>query len=236
MNSKYLVIVPTYNEIENLPIVVRELFRYNSNVDLLIVDDNSPDGTGALADKLAQEDPRISVLHRTEKNGLGRAYLAGFKQAFERGYEYVIEMDADGSHRPEDLPKLIAVDADLVIGSRWTKGGRTENWPLSRIMISRIGNLYVNFMLGAKVKDATAGFRVYKSSLLKKINLDAIASQGYSFQVEMTWASVQAGAVVREVPIVFVERVIGASKMTTAIVVEALWLVTKLGFSRVIKR
>ncbi len=236
MPNKHLVIIPTYNEIENLPIIVGRLFENNSNVDLLIVDDNSPDGTGQLADEIASKDKRVTVLHRTEKNGLGRAYLAGFKRAFERGYEFVIEMDADGSHRPEDLPKLIAQEADLVIGSRWTKGGKTENWPLSRKLISRTGNLYVRIMLGAKIKDATAGFRVYRSSLLQKIDLDSIASQGYSFQVEMTWASLRAGATVREVPIVFVERVIGASKMTTAIVVEALWLVTKLGFARVFKR
>jgi dolichol-phosphate mannosyltransferase len=235
MANRHLVIIPTYNEIENLPIIVGRLFEYNSNVDLLIVDDNSPDGTGKLADELATKDKRVTVLHRTEKNGLGRAYLAGFKKAFERGYEFVIEMDADGSHRPEDLPKLIAQDADLVIGSRWTKGGKTENWPFSRILISRTGNIYVRLMLGAKIKDATAGFRVYRSSLLQKIDLDSIASQGYSFQVEMTWASLRAGATVREVPIVFVERVIGSSKMTTAIVFEALWLVTKLGFTRVFK-
>ncbi len=236
MANRHLVIIPTYNEIENLPIIVGRLFENNNNVDLLIVDDNSPDGTGKLADEMAGKDKRVTVLHRTEKNGLGRAYLAGFKKAFERGYEYVIEMDADGSHRPEDLPKLIAQDADLVIGSRWTKGGKTENWPISRKLISRTGNLYVRIMLGAKIKDATAGFRVYRSSLLQKIDLDSISSQGYSFQVEMTWASLRAGATVREVPIVFVERVIGASKMTTAIVIEALWLVTKLGFARVFKR
>lgn len=236
MANRHLVIVPTYNEIENLPLLVSALFKFNKNVDLLVVDDNSPDGTGALADQLAANDPRISVLHRIEKDGLGRAYLAGFAEAFKRGYEFVIEMDADGSHRAVDLPKLIAADADLVIGSRWTKDGSTENWPLSRILISRTGNLYVRLMLGSKIKDATAGFRVYKTELLKKINLGAIASQGYSFQVEMTWASLQAGAVVREVPIVFIERLIGASKMTTAIVVEALWLVTKLGLSRIFKR
>ena len=236
MPNRHLVIIPTYNERENLPLIVDGLFDHNSNVDLLIVDDNSPDGTGKIADELAAQNPRISVLHRTTKDGLGRAYLAGFKQGFDRDYEFVIEMDADGSHRPEDLPRLIATDADLVIGSRWTKGGSTVNWPLSRKLISRTGNLYVRIMLGAKIEDATAGFRVYRTDLLRKIDLDAIASQGYSFQVEMTWASIRAGATVREVPIVFVERVVGASKMTTAIVVEALWLVTKLGIKRVFKR
>ena len=233
--NKHLVIVPTYNEAENLPILVGELFRHNNNVDLLIVDDNSPDGTGSIADSLAKTDPRITVLHRAAKEGLGRAYIAGFKLAFTRGYDFVIEMDADGSHRAVDLPKLIAQQADLVIGSRWVKDGSTMNWPFGRILISRIGNLYVRLMLRANIHDATAGFRVYRTELLKRINLESIASQGYSFQVEMTWAALNAGAAVKEVPIVFVERVIGASKMTTAIVIEALWLVTKLGFRRIAK-
>lgn len=235
MSNRHLVIIPTYNEAENLPLIVGQLFQHNPNVDLLVVDDNSPDGTGKLADELAKNDKRISVLHRTEKNGLGRAYLAGFEIGINRGYEFLIEMDADGSHRAEDLPRLIATDADLVIGSRWTKGGKTANWPLSRILISRVGNLYTRIMLGSKIKDATAGFRVYRTSLLQKIDFGSISSQGYSFQVEMTWATIRSGAVVREVPILFVEREIGASKMTHAIVLEALWLVTKLGFARIFK-
>jgi dolichol-phosphate mannosyltransferase len=233
--NRHLVIIPTYNEIETLETAISQLFKFNGNVDALIVDDNSPDGTGQLADKLAVADNRISVLHRTGKEGLGKAYLAGFEWGIERGYEFLIEMDADGSHRAEDLPKLIATDADLVIGSRWVNGGRTENWPWSRQLISKTGNRYVRIMLGAKVHDATAGFRVYKTALIQKIDRSKIASHGYSFQVEMTYAAIQNRASIKEVPIVFIERINGVSKMTTAIVLEALWLVTKLGIGRVLK-
>lgn len=232
-----LVIMPTYNELANLEHSVSELFAHNANVDLLVVDDNSPDGTGALADKLAQANSRINVLHRTGKGGLGPAYLAGFAWGQERGYDRLIEMDADGSHRAVDLPKLLARadDAELVIGSRWIPGGKVVNWPLHRKAISRVGNIYVRLMLGTGVKDMTAGFRVYSAEFLRQLDLTAVAAYGYSFQVEMAWRTIQQKGRVIEVPITFVEREQGESKMTTKIVVEALWLVTKWGFARLFK-
>ena len=235
--TRNLVIMPTYNELANLEHSVSELFAHNSDVDLLIVDDNSPDGTGALADDLAKLNPRISVLHRAGKGGLGPAYLAGFAWGQERGYDRLIEMDADGSHRAIDLPKLLAraSDAELVIGSRWIPGGKVVNWPFHRKLISRVGNRYVNLMLGVGVKDMTAGFRVYSAAFLARLDLTSIAAYGYSFQVEMAWRTIQQGGRVIEVPITFVEREQGESKMTTRIVVEALWLVTKWGLARVFR-
>jgi dolichol-phosphate mannosyltransferase len=177
-------------------------------------------------------------LHRAGKGGLGPAYLAGFAWGNEKGYQRLIEMDADGSHRSQDLPKLLAVadKAELVIGSRWVPGGRVINWPLHRKLISRIGNLYVNLMLGAGIKDMTAGFRVYRAEFLNRLDLETVSAFGYSFQVEMAWRTVKAGGSVTEVPITFIERTQGKSKMTTGIVIEALWLVTKWGIARVFTR
>ena len=234
--NKVLVIMPTYNEKFNIRNSAEQLLAHNPEVDLLIVDDNSPDGTADIAEELASLSESISVLHRESKEGLGPAYLAGFEWAFARGYERIVEMDADGSHRAQDLSRLLAVDADLVIGSRWIAGGAVVNWPLSRKLISRSGNVYTRLMLGTKVRDMTAGFRCYKISLLKQLPLQQVASHGYSFQVEMAWRSIQQGATVKEVPITFVERELGASKMNTAIVLEALWLVTKWGLARTFKR
>lgn len=227
-----LVIMPTYNEAQSITEIVRNLLNTVSEIDLLIVDDNSPDGTGKLADEIAAQNSRVSVLHRTEKNGLGPAYLAGFAWAFERSYEFVIEMDADGSHRAEDLPKLLvrAPFNDLVIGSRWVRGGKVLNWPLSRQIISRTGNTYARFMLRTGVRDITAGFRVYRASFLKSLDLANIASAGYSFQVELAWRTFKANGRIEEVPIIFVERAHGNSKMNNRIVLEALWRVTKWGF------
>ena len=229
-----LVLMPTFNEIESLAHSVAELREVCPQVDLLIIDDNSPDGTGHLADRLAAKDPQISVLHRSEKGGLGAAYLSGFGLAIDRGYEIVIEMDADGSHRAIDLPKILekAQTADLVIGSRWIPGGAVVNWPAHRKAISKIGNLYANLMLRTGIKDMTAGFRASNVEFLKGLNLEGIAARGYAFQVEMALRSKRAGGEVVEVPITFVERTLGSSKMTTAIVLEALWLVTKWGFYR----
>lgn len=224
--------MPTFNEIDSLKISVQALRDSANDVDLLIVDDNSPDGTGKLADSLT--DRRTFVLHRESKAGLGAAYLAGFAWAKKNGYEAVVEMDADGSHRAEDLAKLLSgiQNANLVIGSRWVPGGKVENWPAYRIAISKLGNSYARFMLRTKIQDMTAGFRVYRISFLDRLDLAGVAARGYAFQVEMALRSVKAGGVVLEVPIVFVERAHGRSKMTTAIVLEALWLVTKWAFYR----
>ena len=230
-----LVIMPTYNEALNLEHSVSDLFEHNSSVKLLIVDDNSPDGTGEIADRLATSDDRISVMHRTEKSGLAGAYKAGFAWGIERGFDYLVEMDADGSHRAMDLPKLLAAAPghDLVIGSRWTKGGKVENWPWHRMMLSRWGNVYAQFMLASSTRDMTAGFRVYAASLLQRLDLEHLSARGYSFQVEMTRKSEQAKARIVEVPITFIEREHGVSKMSRSIVIEAMLLVTKLGFQRI---
>ena len=232
--NKVLVIMPTYNERLNIVRSIEELFRFNPTVHLLVVDDNSPDGTADLV--LATGDRfknKLFLLQRPGKAGLGPAYLAGFDWAFERGYERIVEMDADGSHRAEDLSRLLAEhDFDLVIGSRWITGGRVLNWPLIRKAISRTGNFYTRLMLETNIRDMTAGFRVYKVDLLKRLPLDRISSQGYSFQVEMTLRSIELNASVKEVAITFVEREHGVSKMNTAIVLEALWLVTRWGVAR----
>lgn len=235
---KTLVIMPTYNESGNILNAVSNLFAHNPNVDLLIVDDSSPDGTGKIADSLAKEDKRIGVLHRLGKDGLGAAYIAGFSWAFERDYEFLVEMDADGSHRAQDLPLLLeaAKDNDLVIGSRYVRGGRTENWPMHRQILSRGGNLYARVMLGGKLNDMTAGFRVFRTSFLKSLDLKTINARGYSFQIEMAYRTIRAGGRAAEVPITFVERVIGDSKMSSDIVREALVLMTRLGLRRMFGR
>jgi dolichol-phosphate mannosyltransferase len=230
--------MPTYNESGNIETAVSKLFVSNQNVDLLIVDDSSPDGTGEIADALAQKDKRISVLHRKGKDGLGAAYIAGFTWAFGKNYEFLVEMDADGSHRAQDLPLLLeaAKNNDLVIGSRYVRGGKTENWPLHRQILSRGGNRYARLMLGGKLNDMTAGFRVFRTSFLKSLDLTTINARGYSFQIEMAYRTLRAGGRASEVPITFVEREIGDSKMSSDIVREALILMTKLGFRRMAGR
>ena len=235
---KTLVIMPTFNESGNIENAVRNLFLNNPGVDLLIVDDSSPDGTGAMADTIAKDDKRVSVLHRLGKDGLGAAYIAGFKWAFEKDYDFLVEMDADGSHRAQDLPLLLsaAVENDLVIGSRYVRGGKTQNWPLHRQILSRGGNRYARLMLGGKLNDMTAGFRVFRSSFLKSLDLSTINARGYSFQIEMAYRTIRAGGRASEVPITFVEREIGDSKMSSDIVREALVLMTKLGFKRIFGR
>lgn len=226
-----LVIFPTYNEIDSLEETVVSTLQLNPAVDILIVDDASPDGTGKLAERLAKRSPRVSVLHRNKKEGLGPAYLAGFKIGIERDYDFIVEMDADGSHRPEDLPKLLAVAAPgtLVIGSRWVLGGEVANWSRFRITISSLGNRYAAWMLKSRLRDMTAGFRVYAKDLLTQVISTEVSSHGYSFQVELAARSEKQGRVV-EVPIVFVEREHGKSKMSLRIVLEALWLITRWGF------
>jgi dolichol-phosphate mannosyltransferase len=203
------------------------------DADLLVVDDNSPDGTGDLADKLGEVDPRVHVMHRSEKAGLGRAYVAGFTWALERGYDLIVEMDADGSHRPEDLPSLLAASArcDAVIGSRYVPGGTVVNWPKSREFLSRGANVYNRAMLGVRVKDATGGFRVYRAATLRKIDLNGIESAGYCFQIDMTLRVLQAGLTITEVPITFVERERGASKMSNTVIFEAFSRVARWGIS-----
>lgn len=231
--DRVLVLLPTYNELENLPLIMERIRAAVPDADVLVLDDNSPDGTGELADKMAADDPRIQVLHRTGKEGLGKAYLAGFAWGLERGYDALIEIDADGSHPPEVLPRMLEVagEADLVIGSRWVPGGAIVNWPKSREIISRGGNLYIRLALGMPVKDATAGYRVYRASALRTMGLGDVSSQGYCFQVDLTWRAVRQGLVVAEVPITFVERQIGASKMDESIVREAMLNVTQWGLA-----
>ena len=235
---KVLVIMPTFNEAGNIERATSELFKFNPDVSLLVVDDGSPDGTGQLAEQLAAKDKRIRVLHRKDKQGLGAAYIAGFNYAFGSGFDFVVEMDADGSHRAEDLPKLLAIcqDNDLVIGSRYVRGGKTQNWPLHRQWLSRGGNIYAKIMLGSKLNDMTAGFRVFRSSFLQDMDLATISARGYSFQIEMAYRTIQLGGRTAEVPITFVEREIGESKMSGNIVVEALMLMTKFGFKRIFLR
>lgn len=231
---KALICIPTYNEIESLPKIVARTRAAVPEAEILVIDDASPDGTGDLADKMAAEDAAIHVLHRTAKNGLGRAYLDGFTWALERDYTHVVEMDADGSHRPEHLPMLFAraqeADLpDLVIGSRWTKGGEVVNWPKSREVLSRGGNLYIKLWLDLPAKDATAGFRVYRTDTLRSLNFDDVEAKGYFFQVDMTNQYTNMGAKIVEVPISFVEREEGVSKMSGNIITEAMWRTTKLG-------
>jgi dolichol-phosphate mannosyltransferase len=236
-----LVIVPTYNEALNLLPVIGRLRAAVPQADVLIADDNSPDGTGRLADDLAASDPQVHVLHRPGKAGLGAAYLAGFAWGLERGYDVLVEMDADGSHRPEDLPRLLAGlegpdGADLVLGSRWVPGGAVVNWPASRKMISRGGTLYAKIVLGIPIRDATGGFRAFRADTLRGLDIQGVASQGYCFQIDLAWRAVQRGFRVVEVPITFVEREHGVSKMNRGIVTEALWRVTVWGVEHRISR
>lgn len=231
--GRAVVVLPTYNEVENLTWIVGRLRTAAPEFDVLIVDDNSPDGTGQIADELATQDAGINVLHRREKAGLGAAYLAGFKHVLAEGYDVIGEMDADGSHQPEQLHRLLTglESADLVIGSRWVAGGSVVNWPLSRRLLSRGGNLYVRGLLGIHVRDSTAGFRLFRRTTLEEIDLATVASTGYVFQADMAWRTVQAGLRVVEVPIDFVERERGESKMSPDIAIESLRRITRWGLS-----
>ena len=229
-----LVVIPTYNERESLPPIVERLRAAVPHAHVLVVDDGSPDGTGQLADDLAAADGNVHVLHRTAKNGLGAAYIAGFEWALARDYGVVVEMDADGSHPPEVLPTMLAAlhgepGADLVIGSRYVPGGRVVNWPRRRELLSRGGNFYCRLALGVGINDITAGYRAYRRRVLEKIAFNEVSSQGYCFQVDLAWRTAQAGFRVTEVPITFTERELGASKMSGSIVREALLRVTQWG-------
>ena len=230
-----LVVVPTYNEAESIRPIIERIRRSVPDADLLIVDDGSPDGTGRIADQLAEGDERLTVLHRPRKAGLGGAYLEGFARAIEFGYDAVVEIDADGSHDPAELPAMLSLltdrQADLVIGSRWVTGGAVENWPAARRAISRAGNRYARFMLRSSIHDLTAGFRAYRTSALRDLDRDVVSSQGYCFQVELAWRIEATGGSVVEHPIVFVERTTGRSKMGPGIVAEALVRVTGWGVS-----
>jgi dolichol-phosphate mannosyltransferase len=237
---KRLIIIPTYNELANAPILIERIFKHIPDAHILIIDDGSPDKTGEKIKEINKRYPGLFLLERASKSGLGSAYRTGFAWGLERGYEELIEMDADLSHRVRDLKKMIEAkelqpNTDLVIGSRWVPGGRTENWSKSRELLSRAANLYVRAMLGMGVKDSTAGFRIYSSSILKKLNLEAIKSEGYSFQIEMTRAVYKLGGKMIEVPITFRERENGVSKMSKNIVREAMLLVTIWGLKRFLR-
>jgi dolichol-phosphate mannosyltransferase len=234
-----VVVIPTYNEIGSIAAVTDRVLRTVPTANVLIVDDNSPDGTGDLADQLAADDSRVHVLHRIEKNGLGAAYGAGFGWALDRDYDYIVEMDADGSHQPEELPRLIALldnGCDMAIGTRWIPGGVIKNWPAYRKLISRSGTAYARILLRSKLHDLTSGYRGFRSGSLRSIDFHAVNSQGYCFQIELAWLFERSGGRIGEFPITFVERAEGVSKMSTGIVVEALTKVTGWGLGSLVGR
>ena len=232
--AKTLVVVPTYNEKENIQTFTEAVLTHLPTAHILIVDDNSPDGTGVIADQLADANPAISVLHRTQKEGLGRAYVAGFQWALQRDYAFIIQTDADFSHDPKDLPRLLAAttEADLVIGSRYKDGCRVLNWPLPRLMLSYGAGIYVRLFTRMPVMDPTGGFKCFHRSVLEAIQLDQIAAEGYGFQIEVTHTAWRKGFTIKEIPIVFADRVAGTSKMSLAIAKEAVLLVLKLTFRK----
>jgi len=235
-----LVVIPTYNELENLPLIIGRLQQARPDVHILVVDDGSPDGTGRLADELAAADPeRIHVMHRTAKAGLGAAYLASFAWGLDRHYAVLVEMDADGSHAPEQLYRLLdAVDAgaDLAIGSRYVDGGAVRNWPWRRLVLSKTANTYSRLLLGVGIHDITAGYRAYRRGVLEKIDLDAVDSKGYCFQIDLTWRAVNNGFTVTEVPITFTERELGVSKMSGSNIREAMVKVARWGIGGRVNR
>ncbi|HEX7309506.1 polyprenol monophosphomannose synthase [Lentzea sp.] len=232
--GQVLVVIPTYNERDNIGKIVKRLHTALPDVHVLVVDDGSPDGTGQLADEMAAADDRVHVMHRTEKAGLGAAYVAGFQWALDRNYGVICEMDADGSHAPEQLHRLLDAlpQADLVLGSRWVPGGEVVNWPAQRKFLSLGGSLYSRLALGANVRDMTGGYRAFRADTLRKLNLASVASAGYCFQIDLLWRTIELGFRVREVPITFLEREFGESKMSGNIVREALLRVTKWGLRR----
>jgi dolichol-phosphate mannosyltransferase len=231
--GKVLVIIPTYNEADNIQPIVARVRSAVPDADILVADDNSPDGTGKLADELAAADEAVHVLHRKGKEGLGAAYLAGFRWGIDHGYGVLVEMDADGSHQPEELPRLLTAlkGADVVLGSRWIPGGRVVNWPRSREILSRGGSTYSRLLLDVPIRDVTGGYRAFRKETLEGLGIEAVASAGYCFQVDLAWRAVKAGFHVVEVPITFVERERGDSKMSRAIVLEAFWRVGAWGIA-----
>jgi dolichol-phosphate mannosyltransferase len=229
--GRVLVVIPTYNEADNIRLITERVRRAVPEADILVADDNSPDGTGAIADELSEADDHIFVLHRAGKEGLGAAYKAGFAWAKNKGYDAVVEMDADGSHAPEELPRLLDAlkDTDAVLGTRYIPGGSVRNWPMRRLLLSRGGNIYIRMALRMPFKDATGGYRAYRMPVLDEINVETVASTGYSFQVELAWRTYQAGFRIAEVPITFTEREHGVSKMSGNIFKEQLLRVTLWG-------
>lgn len=237
--NKAIVIVPTYNERANLPALVERIMALPDAVDLLVVDDNSPDGTGALADEFAAKFPSIHVLHRHEKNGLGQAYCKGFAWALARGYDFILEMDGDLSHDPSDIPRLVAAardGADLVLGSRYKGGIRVINWPMRRLLLSTAAAVYVRLVTGMPFSDPTGGYKCFRQEALRLLNLEAVRSNGYSFQIELTHKLWRRGCDVREVPIVFTERQVGVSKLSRRIVFEAILVTWRLLFQNGLRR
>ena len=238
MAERALVCVPTYNEAENLPKIVPAILAQDPRLEVLVIDDGSPDGTGALADQMAKADPRIHVLHRTAKEGLGKAYLAGFRWALGQDYAYIFEMDADFSHDPKYLKDFLKSiqDADLVLGSRYKSGVNVVNWPMSRLLLSFFANKYVHWVTWMPLTDATGGFKCFRRSVLEAVDLDDVRSNGYAFQIEMSFRAYRKGFRVREIPIVFVDRIEGQSKMNKKIVREAIWMVPWLRLSAFLGR
>ncbi len=228
--SKALVIIPTYNESENIERIIKEVLNHTPNINILVVDDNSPDGTAKLVKKLQERHPNIHLLERDKKDGLGQAYLAGFKFALQNGYEYIFEMDADFSHDPKEIPNFLKAidDADMVLGSRYIRGVNVVNWPLKRLLLSYFANMYTRFVTGMPVRDATGGYKCIRREVLENINFDRIHSSGYAFQIELTFKAWIKGFRVKEIPIIFVDRVYGESKLSRAIMWEAMFLVWKL--------
>jgi dolichol-phosphate mannosyltransferase len=237
--ERALVVIPTYNEATNLPNLVPRVLEQDPRLDVLIVDDNSPDGTGAVADRLAASNPRVHVLHRPDKRGLGAAYVAGFRWALARGYDYIFEMDADFSHDPKHLPEFLRAiaDADLVLGSRYLNRRVTVvNWPMGRLLLSYFANIYARLVTGLRVFDATGGYKCFRRQVLEAIDLNAVRSNGYAFQIEMSFRAQRRGFRIKEIPIVFVDRADGTSKMSGAIVREAIWMVWRLRLQALLGR
>ena len=232
-NKKVLVIIPTYNELDNLPKLIPAVLSKDENIDVLIVDDNSPDGTADYVRDEAEKNPRIKLIKRNGKMGLGTAYITGFKYALENSYDYIFEMDADFSHNPGEIPNFLNAlkDYDLVLGSRYIEGVNVVNWPMRRLMLSKFANIYSSFITGMSIKDATGGYKAFRKEVLQAINLDEIKSNGYSFQIEMTFKAWKKGFKIKEISIVFVDRVKGSSKMSKKIVREAIFMVWKLRFA-----
>lgn len=229
---KTLVVIPTYDERDNVAAMAEALFAVDSSLEILFVDDNSPDGTGDVIEGLIKNDSRIHCLHREKKEGLAKAYLAGFKRAIELGADRIVQMDCDFSHDPKDVPRLVAEDADLVIGSRYVKGGATPGWPFKRRLISRMGGIFIRTVTGMPLKDPTGGFKCWKVSALKAMEYDTIESAGYSFQLEMNHRAWKTGLEIREIPIIFTDRVKGYSKISAGIAVESIKISLRLRFGK----